>query len=226
MPSEQIATEQSFGSRYRSRFRRRHDAARPVVAPAGATRGRDYLARFRRARRLLPSYRRGARRQARARRDRRRLPGPRPQPRPARGGQAIRRSGRRSLERPGMGCPPVAHGASVCAGALQWRPGRPAARAGGNGSIEGMVVSNPALRVAVPIAPAKLRLGRLLARVAPWVTLTGDAARASSLATRRFKRSIAPTRCATIASVRRFSSGWSRGASCCWPGRPRFISPS
>ncbi len=44
----------------------------------------------------------------------------------------------------------------------------------GIGSIEGMVVSNPALRIAVPIAPAKLRLGKLLARVAPWVTLTGD----------------------------------------------------
>ncbi len=44
----------------------------------------------------------------------------------------------------------------------------------GKCSIEGMVVSNPALRVAVPIAPAKLKLGRLLARVAPWVTLAGD----------------------------------------------------
>ena len=41
-------------------------------------------------------------------------------------------------------------------------------------SIEGMVVSNPALRVAVPIASSKLKLGRLLARVAPWVTLAGD----------------------------------------------------
>jgi alpha-beta hydrolase superfamily lysophospholipase len=45
----------------------------------------------------------------------------------------------------------------------------------GKSSIEGMVVSNPALRVAVPIAPGKLRLGRLLAKVAPWVTLPGDA---------------------------------------------------
>jgi lysophospholipase len=44
----------------------------------------------------------------------------------------------------------------------------------GKSSIEGMVVSNPALRVAVPIAPGKLKLGRLLARVAPWVTLPGD----------------------------------------------------
>jgi lysophospholipase len=45
----------------------------------------------------------------------------------------------------------------------------------GTNSIEGMVVSNPALRVAVPIAPRKLKLGRLLAKVAPWVTLPGDA---------------------------------------------------
>ncbi len=42
------------------------------------------------------------------------------------------------------------------------------------GTIEGLVISNPALRVAVPIAPRKLKLGRLLARVAPWVTLKGD----------------------------------------------------
>ncbi len=44
----------------------------------------------------------------------------------------------------------------------------------GNNSFEGMVVSNPALRIAVPIAPAKLELGRFLARVAPWMTLRGD----------------------------------------------------
>jgi alpha-beta hydrolase superfamily lysophospholipase len=44
----------------------------------------------------------------------------------------------------------------------------------GNCSIEGMVISNPALRVAVPIAPRKMKLGRFLARVAPWMTLAGD----------------------------------------------------
>jgi alpha-beta hydrolase superfamily lysophospholipase len=37
-----------------------------------------------------------------------------------------------------------------------------------------MVVSNPALRVAVPISAAKLKLGRFLGTVAPWVTLPGD----------------------------------------------------
>ena len=41
-------------------------------------------------------------------------------------------------------------------------------------AIEGMVISNPALRIAVPIPPAKLKLGRLLARLAPWLTLPGD----------------------------------------------------
>jgi alpha-beta hydrolase superfamily lysophospholipase len=44
----------------------------------------------------------------------------------------------------------------------------------GNSSLEGLIVSNPAVRIAVPIDPRKLRLGRLLARVAPWMTLQGD----------------------------------------------------
>jgi alpha-beta hydrolase superfamily lysophospholipase len=42
------------------------------------------------------------------------------------------------------------------------------------GSIEGLVVSNPALCIAAPIPPLKLKLGRLLAKLAPWVTLSGD----------------------------------------------------
>jgi alpha-beta hydrolase superfamily lysophospholipase len=44
----------------------------------------------------------------------------------------------------------------------------------GTSSLEGLVVSNPAIRIAAPIDPRKLRLGRLLARVAPWMTLQGD----------------------------------------------------
>jgi alpha-beta hydrolase superfamily lysophospholipase len=44
----------------------------------------------------------------------------------------------------------------------------------GAGLMDGLVVSNPALRVAMPVAPAKLKLGRLLARYAPWVTLKGE----------------------------------------------------
>jgi alpha-beta hydrolase superfamily lysophospholipase len=44
----------------------------------------------------------------------------------------------------------------------------------GPGLFEGMVVSNPALKIAVPIPPAKLAFGRLLARIAPWITLQGD----------------------------------------------------
>jgi alpha-beta hydrolase superfamily lysophospholipase len=43
-----------------------------------------------------------------------------------------------------------------------------------NPSIDGMVVSNPALRVSVPISSGKLRLGRFLGKVAPWITLRGD----------------------------------------------------
>jgi alpha-beta hydrolase superfamily lysophospholipase len=41
----------------------------------------------------------------------------------------------------------------------------------GRMSIEGLVISNPALRIAEPIPPHKLRIGRFLLRYAPWVTL-------------------------------------------------------
>jgi alpha-beta hydrolase superfamily lysophospholipase len=44
----------------------------------------------------------------------------------------------------------------------------------GNSSIDVMVVANPAVRVSVPISPSKLRLGRFLGMVAPWMTLRGD----------------------------------------------------
>jgi alpha-beta hydrolase superfamily lysophospholipase len=42
--------------------------------------------------------------------------------------------------------------------------------------IDGLIVSNPALRVALPIPPHTLRLGKLLLRYAPWVTLKGKVA--------------------------------------------------
>lgn len=38
-------------------------------------------------------------------------------------------------------------------------------------SVDGLVISNPALRIAEPIPPHKLRIGRFLRRYAPWVTL-------------------------------------------------------
>lgn len=41
-------------------------------------------------------------------------------------------------------------------------------------AIAGIIVSNPALRVAMPIPPAKLRVGRFLAKYAPWITLKGN----------------------------------------------------
>jgi alpha-beta hydrolase superfamily lysophospholipase len=42
------------------------------------------------------------------------------------------------------------------------------------GRISGLVLSNPVLRVSVEVPPAKLKLARLLARYAPWVTLKGN----------------------------------------------------
>jgi alpha-beta hydrolase superfamily lysophospholipase len=45
---------------------------------------------------------------------------------------------------------------------------------GGRMTIEALVVSNPLIRVMVPVPPAKLRLGRVLAVVAPWLTLKGE----------------------------------------------------
>ncbi|MGP0065717.1 MAG: lysophospholipase [Isosphaeraceae bacterium] len=40
--------------------------------------------------------------------------------------------------------------------------------------IRGLIVSNPALRIALPIAPLKIRLGKLLRKYAPWITLSGN----------------------------------------------------
>jgi len=41
-------------------------------------------------------------------------------------------------------------------------------------SIAAMVISNPALRVALPVPPLKLKVGRLLLKYAPWITLKGE----------------------------------------------------
>lgn len=41
----------------------------------------------------------------------------------------------------------------------------------GDEGIAGLIVSNPSLRLAMPVPPWKLALGRLLLKVAPWVTL-------------------------------------------------------
>jgi alpha-beta hydrolase superfamily lysophospholipase len=37
--------------------------------------------------------------------------------------------------------------------------------------VDGLIISNPALRIAAPVPPHKLRMGRFLLRYAPWVTL-------------------------------------------------------
>jgi alpha-beta hydrolase superfamily lysophospholipase len=42
------------------------------------------------------------------------------------------------------------------------------------GSIAALILSNPALRVAMPVPPLKLKVGRFLLRYAPWVTLKGE----------------------------------------------------
>jgi alpha-beta hydrolase superfamily lysophospholipase len=42
---------------------------------------------------------------------------------------------------------------------------------GGRVSVDGLIVSNPALRIVQPIPAHKLRLGKFLLRYAPWVTL-------------------------------------------------------
>lgn len=39
------------------------------------------------------------------------------------------------------------------------------------GRVDGLIISNPALRIAEPIPPHKLKLGQFLLRYAPWVTL-------------------------------------------------------
>jgi alpha-beta hydrolase superfamily lysophospholipase len=44
----------------------------------------------------------------------------------------------------------------------------------GQGAFDGLIISNPALRIAVPIPPHKLKLGRFLLRYAPWVTLRSE----------------------------------------------------
>ncbi len=41
--------------------------------------------------------------------------------------------------------------------------------------LAGVIASNPSIRVAMPVPPAKLRLGKILRSLAPWVTLRTDA---------------------------------------------------
>jgi alpha-beta hydrolase superfamily lysophospholipase len=40
-------------------------------------------------------------------------------------------------------------------------------------AVDALVISNPALRVSIPIPAHKLRIGKLLLRYAPWITLRG-----------------------------------------------------
>jgi alpha-beta hydrolase superfamily lysophospholipase len=56
------------------------------------------------------------------------------------------------------------NGGQVALRAALRRPGR----------ISGLVLSNPVIRVSVEVPPAKLKLAKLLALYAPWLTLKGD----------------------------------------------------
>jgi alpha-beta hydrolase superfamily lysophospholipase len=47
-------------------------------------------------------------------------------------------------------------------------------RASGAAAPAGLILSNPALRVATPVPALKLLIGRLLEQLAPWVTLSGS----------------------------------------------------
>ena len=40
--------------------------------------------------------------------------------------------------------------------------------------VDALIISNPALRIVLPIPPHKLRLGKLLQKYAPWITLRSD----------------------------------------------------
>jgi alpha-beta hydrolase superfamily lysophospholipase len=44
----------------------------------------------------------------------------------------------------------------------------------GRSSLEGLIVSNPVIRVAMPVPAAKLALARVLRAIAPWFTLQGE----------------------------------------------------
>ena len=174
MPSEQMATAQSLVRDIEVRSARWDDPPRPLVAPAGAKGGRDRLAWFCRARRLLPPRGRDAGCQARVRRDRRRLPRPRPQPRPAGRGQAVRRPGGRSRRAswrgPHASCP-------RCLG-LCWHT--PMAARSPFASRWRELARSRGWSSRTPRCGSRCRSRRassswagLLARIAPWITLTG-----------------------------------------------------
>ena len=42
------------------------------------------------------------------------------------------------------------------------------------GEIAGVIASNPMIRIGMPVPPGKAKLGKLLAKLAPWVTLNAD----------------------------------------------------
>jgi len=45
----------------------------------------------------------------------------------------------------------------------------------GADGVAGVIASNPSIRIAMPVPPGKLRIGKLLLSLAPWITLRTDA---------------------------------------------------
>ncbi len=45
----------------------------------------------------------------------------------------------------------------------------------GADGVAGVIASNPSIRVAMPVPPGKLKIGRMLLSLAPWITLRTDA---------------------------------------------------
>ncbi len=41
--------------------------------------------------------------------------------------------------------------------------------------VAGVIVSNPSIRIAMPVPPGKLKIGKMLLSLAPWITLRSDA---------------------------------------------------
>jgi len=45
----------------------------------------------------------------------------------------------------------------------------------GADGVAGVIASNPSIRIAMPVPPGKLRIGKMLLSLAPWITLRTDA---------------------------------------------------
>ena len=60
------------------------------------------------------------------------------------------------------------------AGPLEWRSGVLRLALDPPNGVAGVIVSNPSIRLAMPVPAGKVRLGKLLLSLAPWITLRAD----------------------------------------------------